>query len=134
MPFLEANPFHPSLRLQSLGGKLDGLHSMPIILSYCITLELLIDAEQNTPVNMADTTVHASLTGAGREAETDCGREPAVGPPGTDSRRVSASRPRARCQARRGGMVTWATTRPSTEIRGSSPSACDGKNDVETER
>ncbi|MGY6215253.1 SOUL family heme-binding protein [Methylolobus aquaticus] len=31
--------------------------------------------------------------GAGREGETVCGREPAVEPPGTDSRRVSASPP-----------------------------------------
>ncbi|RYU58394.1 plasmid stabilization protein [Methylolobus aquaticus] len=41
---LEANPFHPSLRLHPLGGKLDGLHSVSINLSYRITLELLIDA------------------------------------------------------------------------------------------
>ncbi len=54
MPFLEANPFHPSLRLQSSGGKLDGLHSVSINLSYRITLELLIDAEQITPVNVGD--------------------------------------------------------------------------------
>jgi len=51
---LEANPFHPSLRLHSLGGKLDGLHSVSINLSYRITLELLIDAEQITPVNVGD--------------------------------------------------------------------------------
>jgi mRNA-degrading endonuclease YafQ of YafQ-DinJ toxin-antitoxin module len=51
---LEANPFHPSLRLHPLGGKLAGLHSVSINLSYRITLELLIDAEQITPVNVGD--------------------------------------------------------------------------------
>lgn len=51
---LAANPFHPSLRLHPLGGRLEGLHSVSINLSYRITLELLIDAEQITPVNVGD--------------------------------------------------------------------------------
>lgn len=37
----EANPFHPSLRAHALGGKLEGLHSVSINLSYRIMLELL---------------------------------------------------------------------------------------------
>lgn len=49
---LEANPFHPSLRLHPLRGKLEGLHSVSINLSYRITLELLIQDEQVIPVNV----------------------------------------------------------------------------------
>jgi mRNA-degrading endonuclease YafQ of YafQ-DinJ toxin-antitoxin module len=51
---LEANPFHPSLRLHVLSGKLQGLHSVSINLSYRITMELIIDREQIIPVNVGD--------------------------------------------------------------------------------
>jgi len=51
---LEANPSHPSLRLHPLRGKLEGLHSVSINLSYRITLELLIQDEQIIPVNVGD--------------------------------------------------------------------------------
>ena len=51
---LEANPAHPSLRLHPLRGKLDGLHSVSIHLSYRITLELLIQDSQIIPVNVGD--------------------------------------------------------------------------------
>lgn len=51
---LEANPAHPSLRLHALRGKLDGLHSVSINLSYRITLELLIQDGQIIPVNVGD--------------------------------------------------------------------------------
>lgn len=51
---LEANPFHPSLRLHALGGKLTGLHSMSINLSYRITMELLIQGRQIIPINVGD--------------------------------------------------------------------------------
>jgi len=51
---LEANPDHPSLRLHPLRGKLDGLHSVSINLSYRITLELLIQDGQIIPVNVGD--------------------------------------------------------------------------------
>jgi toxin HigB-1 len=54
LQLLEANPFHPSLRLHALGGKLQGLHSVSINLSYRITLELLIQNEQVIPVNVGD--------------------------------------------------------------------------------
>jgi len=52
LQLLEANPFHPSLRLHPLRGKLEGLHSISINLSYRITLELLIQDEQIIPVNV----------------------------------------------------------------------------------
>ena len=51
---LEANPHHPSLRLHAVHGKLEGLHSVSINLSYRITLELLIQDQQIIPVNVGD--------------------------------------------------------------------------------
>jgi toxin HigB-1 len=54
LQLLEANPFHPSLRLHPLRGKWDGLHSVSINLSYRITLELLIQDEQIIPINVGD--------------------------------------------------------------------------------
>ena len=51
---LEANPHHPSLRLHALLGKLEGLHSVSVNLSYRITLELLIQDQQIIPVNVGD--------------------------------------------------------------------------------
>jgi mRNA-degrading endonuclease YafQ of YafQ-DinJ toxin-antitoxin module len=51
---LEANPFHFSLRLRTLSGKLQGIHSVSINLSYRITLEILIQDEQIIPVNVGD--------------------------------------------------------------------------------
>jgi proteic killer suppression protein len=49
---LQANPAHPSLRLHPLRGKLDGLYSVSIKLSYRITLELLIQDGKIIPVNV----------------------------------------------------------------------------------
>lgn len=54
LQLLELNPHHPSLRLHTLGGKLQGLHSVSINLSYRITLEILIQDEQIIPVNVGD--------------------------------------------------------------------------------
>jgi mRNA-degrading endonuclease YafQ of YafQ-DinJ toxin-antitoxin module len=51
---LEANPHHPSLRLHPLTGRLSGLHSVSINLSYRITLELLIEDERIILVNVGD--------------------------------------------------------------------------------
>jgi addiction module RelE/StbE family toxin len=42
LKLLELNPQHPSLRLHELKGKLKGLHSISINISYRITLELII--------------------------------------------------------------------------------------------
>ena len=42
LKLLELDPNHPSLRLHELKGKLKGLHSVSINISYRITLELLI--------------------------------------------------------------------------------------------
>ncbi|MDD5330791.1 MAG: plasmid stabilization protein [Sulfuricella sp.] len=54
LKLLEANPFHPGLRLHALSGRLEGLHSVSINLAYRITLELLIVEEEIIPVNVGD--------------------------------------------------------------------------------
>jgi mRNA-degrading endonuclease YafQ of YafQ-DinJ toxin-antitoxin module len=54
LELLQANPQHPSLRLHSLSGKLQGLHSVSINLSYRLTIELLITDGCIIPVNIGD--------------------------------------------------------------------------------
>jgi mRNA-degrading endonuclease YafQ of YafQ-DinJ toxin-antitoxin module len=51
---LEANPFHPSLRLHALGGRLHGLQAVSINLACRITLELVISGEEVIPVDAGD--------------------------------------------------------------------------------
>jgi mRNA-degrading endonuclease YafQ of YafQ-DinJ toxin-antitoxin module len=52
LQLLQADPFHPSLRLHPLKGRLEGLHSVSINLSYRITLELLMTEREIVPVNI----------------------------------------------------------------------------------
>jgi mRNA-degrading endonuclease YafQ of YafQ-DinJ toxin-antitoxin module len=52
LQLLEANPFHRSLRLRALRGKLEGLHSVSINLSHRITLELVLREQEIIPVNV----------------------------------------------------------------------------------
>jgi mRNA-degrading endonuclease YafQ of YafQ-DinJ toxin-antitoxin module len=54
LALLEINPHHPSLRLHALSGRLTGVHSVSINLSYRITLELLIQDQQIIPLNVDD--------------------------------------------------------------------------------
>lgn len=54
LQLLEANPFHPSLRLHRLSGRLSELHSVSINLSYRITLEFLITEQEIILVNVGD--------------------------------------------------------------------------------
>lgn len=49
---LELNPYHPSLRLHSLQGKLNELHSISINISYRITIEMLISNNEIILVNV----------------------------------------------------------------------------------
>ncbi len=42
LELLEGNPYHPSLRLHALRGRLQGLHSVSINFSYRITLMLMV--------------------------------------------------------------------------------------------
>ena len=62
LELLEIKPHHPSLRLHALGGRLAGLHSVSINLSYRMTLELLIAEAEIIPVNVGD---HDAVYGAG---------------------------------------------------------------------
>jgi mRNA-degrading endonuclease YafQ of YafQ-DinJ toxin-antitoxin module len=54
LQLLEVNPHHPSLRLHPLSGRLSGLHSVSINLSYRITLEFLLEEQEIIPVNVGD--------------------------------------------------------------------------------
>ncbi len=58
LKLLEANPHHPSLRLHALKGKLEGLHSISINLSYRITIEMLITKSEIVPINVGDHDEH----------------------------------------------------------------------------
>ena len=49
---LAQNPYHPSLRLHPLKGRLSDLYSVSINISYRITLEMLISNQEITPVNV----------------------------------------------------------------------------------
>ena len=54
LQLLELNPFHPSLRMHSLGGRLQGGHAVSINLSYQITLELLVTDQEIVLINVGD--------------------------------------------------------------------------------
>lgn len=52
LELLEINPHHSSLRLHPLKGKLKGLHSVSINISYRLTLELIIAEKEIVLVNI----------------------------------------------------------------------------------
>ena len=52
LELLELNPYHPSLRLHSLQGRMNGLSSVSINISYRIVLELIIQGEEILLVNI----------------------------------------------------------------------------------
>jgi mRNA-degrading endonuclease YafQ of YafQ-DinJ toxin-antitoxin module len=54
LALLEANPHHPSLRLHAMGGRLAGVHSVSINLSYRITLQMLITEQEIVPLDVGD--------------------------------------------------------------------------------
>lgn len=54
LQLLELNPYHPSLRLHALTGRLKGVHSVSINLSYRITLEMLISESEIVLLNVGD--------------------------------------------------------------------------------
>jgi len=49
---MEINPFHPSLRLHRLQGKLDKLHSVSIDMQYRISIEFYIENNRIIPINI----------------------------------------------------------------------------------
>ena len=52
LQLLEANPFHPSLRLHSLQGKLRGLSSISITLNCRLSMEFLINKKEILPIDV----------------------------------------------------------------------------------
>lgn len=52
LKILEVNPFHPSLRLHRLEGRLHDLYSVSINMTYRITLEYMIIDDKIVPVNV----------------------------------------------------------------------------------
>ena len=54
LALLELNPHHPSLRLHGLSGRMQGVHSVSINLSYRITLELLNQDQKIIPLNVGN--------------------------------------------------------------------------------
>jgi len=49
---LEGDPYHPSIRLHALKGRLQPLHSISINLGYRITIEMMIDENEIILVNV----------------------------------------------------------------------------------
>ena len=49
---METDPFHPSLRLHPLQGKLKDLHSVSIDMQYRISIEFYIEDNRIIPVNI----------------------------------------------------------------------------------
>ena len=52
LKLLEVNPFHPSLRLHNLTGRLSDLHSVSINIRFRITLEFILEEETIIPVDV----------------------------------------------------------------------------------
>ncbi len=52
LKLLELNPFHPSLKLHGLSGRLSELFAVSINLSFRITLELLISEKEIILINI----------------------------------------------------------------------------------
>jgi len=52
LQLMETNPFHPSLRLHPLRGKLKDVYSISITLSYRLTIEFLIEDKKIIPIHI----------------------------------------------------------------------------------
>jgi mRNA-degrading endonuclease YafQ of YafQ-DinJ toxin-antitoxin module len=52
LELLELNPYHPSLRLLSLQGRMSGLSSVSINISYRIVIEIIIEGDEILLVNI----------------------------------------------------------------------------------
>jgi len=52
LKLLELNPYHPSLKLHQLKGKLSELHSVSINLSYRITIDFILENDTIIPVHV----------------------------------------------------------------------------------
>ena len=54
LQLLELNPFHPSLRLHALSGRLQGIHAVSLNLMHRLTLALLVTDEEIVLINVGD--------------------------------------------------------------------------------
>jgi mRNA-degrading endonuclease YafQ of YafQ-DinJ toxin-antitoxin module len=54
LELLELNPHHPSLRLNGLTGKLEGLQGISINLKYRIVIEMIITETEIILINVGD--------------------------------------------------------------------------------
>ena len=54
LELLALNPYHPSLRLHGLSGKLEGLQSISINLKYRVTIEMIITDSEIVLINVGD--------------------------------------------------------------------------------
>lgn len=52
LKLLEINPYHPSLRLHKLRGKLSELYAVSINISYRVTITFLIEDDRIIPVDI----------------------------------------------------------------------------------
>ena len=52
LELLELNPFHPSLRLHKLKGRLSDLYSVSINMSYRISIDFIIEDNEIIPVDI----------------------------------------------------------------------------------
>jgi proteic killer suppression protein len=52
LKLLELNPFHPSLRLHKLQGRLSDLHSVSINIAYRISIFIIIEEDHIIPVDI----------------------------------------------------------------------------------
>ncbi len=53
MEILEQNPYHPSLRLHKLQGKLSQFHSISINMEYRIIIDFIINNDEIIPINIS---------------------------------------------------------------------------------
>ncbi len=51
---LETNPFHPSLRLHKLKGRLDELYSISISMEYRVVIDFLIEDDKIIPIDIGN--------------------------------------------------------------------------------
>ena len=54
LELLMLNPYHPSLRLHGLSGRLEGLQSISINLKYRVTIEMIITDTEIVLINVGD--------------------------------------------------------------------------------
>ena len=52
LKLLELNPFHPSLRLHKLKGKLSEIYSVSINISYRISIDFFIEQDKIIPIDI----------------------------------------------------------------------------------